>query len=118
MQYRPVSFIGCSGKRALGRASLADAIRDWTQAGLAPQDFLTLPDWALVPAFEGAVNRDRTEWQRAAYQAWHSGVLARPLKNTPKLDAMMQAFEPKRASTADEIARALRDMARQSDGKE
>ena len=96
------------GKRTFGRETVASALRDWVQVGLSPADFFELPDWAVGPVFEGAAERDRAEWKRAAYMAWHAGVLSHPMKKFPKLEKMYAAFEPSHPVSADEFMSALR----------
>ena len=67
--------------------------------------------------FEGAINRQRMEWKRAAYQAWHAGAIGRA-KKPPKLQSMMEDFEPKPVMSAEDVRRALLTMAGKSDGEE
>jgi hypothetical protein len=65
-----------------------------------------LPDWAIGAVFEGAIERDRNEWRRAAYVAYHAGQFGKP----SVYREMMEQFEPKEAMTPELAERLIRSM--------
>jgi hypothetical protein len=59
--------------------------------------------------FEGAVEKQRQDWQRAAYTGWLSGMVGRAAK-PPKLEKILKSFEPRIQYTGDQIIEILNQM--------
>jgi hypothetical protein len=69
-------------------------VTEWVALGLPIQSFYELEDWAIEAAFKGAIERERREWKRVAYGAYHAGIIGR-VKKPPRLDEMMARFDEK-----------------------
>ncbi|MGL4405134.1 MAG: hypothetical protein ACRCT6_05190 [Notoacmeibacter sp.] len=65
-----------------------------------------MDDWAVEAALDGAMERERGEWRRAAFVAHQSGGMMWA-KKPPSLDKMMGQFDPRPDVSAAQIRAVL-----------
>lgn len=66
---------------------------------------------------EGARERQRDDWRRAAWTAWHQAAFARS-KKIPDLKKLLSAFDSRRSEslTPDQLRELLEQMGGVTDG--